>query len=149
MGVKDLITKFIQKLNPEELKEEWLPIKDYPDYYVSNHGRIRSHKRKEPKIIGPHLRGKGYKLIVIRKDNKQKGLVIRHLVKDTFGFDLPDEFDVFWQGRGKRGAPKKLTKSQVEEIRKDTSLTVRKAGEKYGVSYQMISYIRRNEVWKE
>ena len=33
------------------MNEVWKQIKDYPEYYVSNKGRIKSLKTYKPKII--------------------------------------------------------------------------------------------------
>lgn len=84
-------------------QEEWKPIPGFPDYMVSDRGRVVSHKRGKPKLLNPRVRTTGYRSVGLRNDPKQanpttlfvhrlvlaafvgprpEGLVIRHLDGD-------------------------------------------------------------------
>ncbi|MEX1476168.1 NUMOD4 domain-containing protein [Enterococcus sp. C78] len=49
----------------------WKSIKDYCEYYeVSSHGDIRS--KKTGKILKPYKNGKGYLIVTLSKNGKNK-----------------------------------------------------------------------------
>lgn len=69
------------------IKEIWLPIKDFPNYQVSNLGRIKSlsfkgHKREQ--IIKPRNDKDGYSLITLTKDGKQYTFKVHRIVAQAF-----------------------------------------------------------------
>lgn len=59
-----------------EIKEEWRPIEGYPNYYVSNTGKVK-HWNKE---LIPYSNGCGY--LVLRVGGKY--FSVHRLVADTF-----------------------------------------------------------------
>ena len=70
--------------------EIWKPLKEFPLYEVSSHGRIRSYHNNrhgvstEPKILSPGVDGK-YRLIHLRDPSgKRKKKRIHNLVCETF-----------------------------------------------------------------
>ena len=66
--------------------EIWKQIKDYPDYEVSNEGRVRSNKRKKTVILRPAQFSNGY-LFVSLSDSlglKRRACLIHRLVLTTF-----------------------------------------------------------------
>ena len=82
------------------MSEIWKDIKDYEDnYQVSNFGNIRSKERKAPTKNPDVMRTikaqerktfhnkKGYKTVVLTKDNKSKTFTVHQLVAQAF---LPD-----------------------------------------------------------
>ena len=69
-------------------EEIWKPIKDFPDYEVSNLGRVCSYKYKEPHILKPALH-KGYCFLRLSQNNEGKVLYIHRLVAETF---IPNPF---------------------------------------------------------
>ena len=72
--------------------EWWLQLKDFPDYDVSNEGRIRN--RRSGRILKPQQNDRGYEQISIRKNNKYHNQRVHRLVADTF-FDGDHEgYDV-------------------------------------------------------
>ena len=62
--------------------EEYRPIKDYPNYEVSNHGNVRNIKSRN--IFTPVINRYGYKCFVLRKDGTQKTFKIHRIVAETF-----------------------------------------------------------------
>jgi hypothetical protein len=65
--------------------ETWANIADYPKYMVSDHGRVKSLKRQQEKIITPkrnkdttHLR------IILRNENGKKHFYVHRLVAKAF-----------------------------------------------------------------
>lgn len=66
-----------------KVTEIWKSIDGFPGYEVSNLGRIKSYKRKESKIIKPHLNSCGY--FTIRLWNKHRiGKQLHVLVARAF-----------------------------------------------------------------
>lgn len=66
--------------------EQWVQIQDYPSYYVSNYGRIKSYKhdKKVGKIINGTINSKGYCMIGLYKDNKEILKPVHRLVAEAF-----------------------------------------------------------------
>lgn len=66
--------------------EEWKWIEGYEgQYQISNKGRVKSFKKKEPKILTPKKDGRGYYLMIcLRKNGKDKYCLIHRLVAQAF-----------------------------------------------------------------
>jgi len=66
-------------------KEIWRPIKDFPDYKVSNLGHVRSYKVhwKNSRVLG-NINPNGYSKVVLSKEGKLSNFYIHHLVLETF-----------------------------------------------------------------
>lgn len=67
--------------------EEWKPIKDFPDYEVSNLGSVKSLNYNHTKQAGILRAGKdkkGYYRVVLMKDNKKKYASVHRLVAEAF-----------------------------------------------------------------
>ena len=58
------------------MKEVFKQIPDYPDYEVSNLGRVRSNRRKKPIIMKPSRQRRGYLSVELSNDEGK----LRHLV---------------------------------------------------------------------
>jgi hypothetical protein len=69
----------------EIIAEEWKPTSGYPDYMISNFGRVRSLKGRKERILSPRKNRKGYISYVLANDN---GLPVEvkchHLVLNAF-----------------------------------------------------------------
>lgn len=68
-------------------KEEWREIKNYPNYMISNRGRVKSlnyNKTGEERIMKFAINKKGYCCVVLYKDKKQKHYLVHRLVATAF-----------------------------------------------------------------
>ena len=67
--------------------EEWKPIKDFPEYEVSNLGRVKSlnynHTKKE-NILKHGVCSRGYPRVVLSYNNKKRYVQVHRLVAETF-----------------------------------------------------------------
>lgn len=64
--------------------EIWKTIKDYPDYEVSNLGRVKSNKRKTPLILSINQYSNGYQFVSLFNKNGHKSHLIHRLVLEAF-----------------------------------------------------------------
>jgi len=62
--------------------EEYRPIKDYPNYEVSNHGNVRNILTCKFKV--PQLNNKNYYIVYLYKNNKQVHKTVHSLVAEAF-----------------------------------------------------------------
>lgn len=68
-------------------QEIWKTITDYPDYQVSNFGRVRSHRKNknEWRMITPAITKDGYEVVSLRKDGRiKKSFSVHRLVAKAF-----------------------------------------------------------------
>lgn len=68
--------------------EKWKIITDYPDYEISDLGRVKSNKRKKSVILKPNYYSNGYTFVCLRHNGKGKSCSIHRLVLENF---LPRE----------------------------------------------------------
>lgn len=67
------------------MNEIWRPIKGYDgDYLVSNLGKVKSLKYKNPKILKPRKNSSGYYAVVLCKNSIKKTLYVHRLVENAF-----------------------------------------------------------------
>lgn len=66
------------------MNEIWKVIEEYPDYQVSNIGRIKSFKKNNENILNLNKNDKGYFRINLWKNKKYKTKKIHILVYETF-----------------------------------------------------------------
>ena len=73
------------------MKEEWKPIKGYEGLYeVSNCGRVKSLAKKvgkgkrEERILKSYSNKKGYLMIGLCKNSKERGYLVHRLVAEAF-----------------------------------------------------------------
>lgn len=67
--------------------EVWKPIDDFPNYQVSDYGRVKSnipHNGTNERILKPQLRKDGYLQIQLHKDGVIKNYLVHRLVAETF-----------------------------------------------------------------
>jgi len=65
--------------------EEWRSIKDFPDYAVSNFGRVKSIKTNKIRVLSKN--SSGYIKLNLYKNNKEYLKLVHRLVLKTFGDD--------------------------------------------------------------
>ena len=71
----------------ENINEIWLPIENYEDYQVSNHGRVKSlnyNKTKQEQILKQVTTKYGYKQVGLCKNGTPKMLYVHRLVASAF-----------------------------------------------------------------
>ena len=67
----------------EKLEEEWKDIENYPNYQISNLGRVRNKIKN--RIIKPSFNNKtGYLQNILCKNNKKKLFLVHRLVAEAF-----------------------------------------------------------------
>lgn len=71
------------------MKENWLKIKSYKGYEVSDLGRVRSLKNGKVRVLKPQDNGIGYLQVVLCKNGKRKSFYIHRLVYETFIGPIP------------------------------------------------------------
>lgn len=67
-----------------EIKEDWKTIEHYPDYMVSNLGRVKSFKNGKEKILKQGINKGGYLYVVLCKEGKMKTFNVHRLVCTAF-----------------------------------------------------------------
>lgn len=70
-------------MNKEE-KEIWKEIDGFPDYEVSNLGRVCSFKKKYPRIMKPGKSSSGYLQVILYTGGKGVRKTIHRLVAEAF-----------------------------------------------------------------
>jgi hypothetical protein len=68
----------------EEIEEIWKTIEDYPDYMISNMGRVKSLKYGKERIIKQLKNKDGYWRVILCKEGKTKQYYIHRLVAMNF-----------------------------------------------------------------
>jgi len=76
--------------------EMWKAIPEFPGYEVSNHGRVRSHKRKRVRILKPGPAGsrRQYRAVHLFQDGKGYSRRIAPLVALAFWGPCPNGLEV-------------------------------------------------------
>ena len=64
--------------------EEWKQVFDFPDYEVSNLGRVRSNKRKTPTILKNNYYSNGYTFVQLYNETETKTCLVHRLVLENF-----------------------------------------------------------------
>lgn len=80
--------------------EQFKQIEDFPDYFISNQGRLYSTKTK--RFIGNVNKKTGYKSATLSLGRKSATLYIHHLVMKMFGEKQPQiDFEIDHKDRNK------------------------------------------------
>ena len=85
---------------PKNENEQFKQIDNYPDYFISNQGRLYSSKTK--RFIGNINKKIGYKMATLSHGRKTATLYIHHLVMEYFGEKQPQiDFEIDHKDRNK------------------------------------------------
>ena len=89
--------KIYKNLDINDLESEiWKVIEDFPDYQVSNFGRVKSFKKWNGtnKRILKQYEVNGYLYINLSKNGKSKRKLIHRIIYETFKEKLKDGYDI-------------------------------------------------------
>lgn len=75
------------------MSERWLPIPGFPDYEVSDMGRVKSYKRSAPYVMKPST-VKGYPCVRLRTDSAGRDYRVHQLVILAFVGPCPEGMEV-------------------------------------------------------
>ena len=148
--------------------EIWKTIEDFPDYEISNHGRVKSHKWKKIKILSPIKNNNGYLWQNLCSSGKQSNRQIHRLVLDAFVGKRQESMDashldgnrennnldnLVWESRtdnNRRKESTKLNKLKVSWMRLllERGWRPPKLSKEFGVSRQVINHVKYNKTWK-
>lgn len=79
------------------IEEVWKQIEGYPNYEVSNMGRVRSlnyHREKRVQILNRVIHPNGYDRITLCKDGKKKLAQVHRLVWEAFMGKIPEGYEI-------------------------------------------------------
>jgi len=83
-----------ENLDLQDLENEiWKTIEEYPDYEVSNFGRIKSLKFEKEKILRQCKGNRGYFQIDLYKNKKSKTKYVHRLVHEAHKEKLEEGYD--------------------------------------------------------
>lgn len=77
--------------------EQWKQIQDFPRYYISNNGRVKSVVRKKEKILKPTNTKAGYLIVKLYNKNKEpkaKTIRVHRLVAKYFVKGFSEDIEV-------------------------------------------------------
>lgn len=74
--------------------EEWKPIIGYPNYRVSNLGRVYSKNVNRILVTTRTRKKDGYEIVMLSKDGKSKGFLVHRLVYQAFVGEIPDGMQI-------------------------------------------------------
>lgn len=68
----------------EAMGEHWKQIEEYPDYFISDFGQVKSAKGNKEKILKPGKYPNGYKFVTLCQFGKCKNFMIHRIVAIAF-----------------------------------------------------------------
>lgn len=97
-------------------QEIWKPIPGYPDYEVSDLGRVRSFKKSKVALLKMQVDKDGYSRITLCADSKQSLRLVHQLVLLAFVGPCPDGREVC------HGPDSDKANNRLDNLRYDTHL---------------------------
>ena len=76
------------------MTEQWKAILDWPDYDVSDHGQVRSHKYGKIRILKQNSNSDGYPQVRLYTNGKHKTRSVHCLVAEAFLGPQPEGHEV-------------------------------------------------------
>lgn len=64
--------------------DTFVPIPDFPDYYINRNGEILSKTLKKDRLLKPGLNSNGYYHVCLYKDKKRKSMKVHRLLALMF-----------------------------------------------------------------
>lgn len=158
-------------------KERWRQVPGFPDYDVSDLGRIRTWKRGKPILMKTRIGGDGYPRVTLQDARGEKkvcrmhiivarafigpakGRLVRHRSKSKkanvsnleYGTYMDNHRDKYRDGtdqRGEKNSQAELTRKQAVQIfRLKGEMTQKEISETFGISRQAVSDIHRGVTW--
>jgi len=107
--------------------EIWKYIDGFPDYEVSNMGRIKSYKNEQERILKPSIDGTGYYNVKLRKNGKMYTKRVHQLVLKTFVGPCPEGMECCHNGGNHLN-------NRLENLRWDTHSSNQQDQRKHGTS---------------
>lgn len=97
-------------------EEIWRLVPGFPDYEVSDMGRIKSFRRKKVRVLNPHRNNLGYSSVVLFRDgNPPKQMTVHRIVMLAFVGPCPERMEVCHSDANPRN-------NQLSNLRYDTHL---------------------------
>ena len=149
--------------------ENWKQIKDFPDYEVSDHGRVRSNLFRKTKIMKQRKGGHGYLYLALWKEGIRHTKLVHRLVLETFVCECPVGMECSHQDYNKENNRldnlawetyaentqkrewNKLSKLKVSWIRLllERGWSGDRLAKEFGVCGSTISHIKKFRIWKD
>lgn len=160
-------------------RERWRQAPGYPEYDVSDRGRVRSWTTGRPRLMKQRTGGDGYPRVTLQDARGRKrverthimvaraflgparGRLVRHKTKSKkpalsnleYGSHMDNHKDKYRDGtdqRGEKNSQAELTKTHAKQIYKlKGKYTQLEIAEMYGISRQAVSDIHRGITWDE
>jgi hypothetical protein len=75
----------------QEVQEVWRPVVGFPDYEVSNLGRVMSYRRGRPRVLAPTPTNAGYHCVRMSRDGEgQRAILLHRVVAEAFMGPRPE-----------------------------------------------------------
>ncbi len=74
---------------PDDSIEIWKPVPGMDRYEVSNHGRVKTNKRR-PRILKQFVDHRGYQIVILKNGLRNKSFAVHRLVMISFVGPRPD-----------------------------------------------------------
>lgn len=74
--------------------EQWRPVVDFPDYYVSDQGRVMSMKHRKPHLMYLKPHDLPYLRVELSRENRQYVRRVHRLVAEAFHGPAPEGHEV-------------------------------------------------------
>lgn len=158
------------------MSEEWRPVSGWPDYFVSDQGRVRG---RSGRYLKPWPNGTGYVQVALTHCGRRRAVTVHRLVLETFVGDgqglqgahrngdptdnrlsnlvwaTPAENNRHKRGHGTHRQGEavnfaRLTEAAVRDIRSRVAAgeTQRALAEEYGVHFATVSALVLRKSWR-
>lgn len=122
-------------------------ITEYPDYQVSNFGRIKSLKCGKERILKQVIDSSGYYQVNFYKDKKRKNFTVHKLVAMTFLNHIPNGHEIIIDHKNENKLDNRLENLQLISHRKNISKSFL-INDKLSSSFTGVSWFKRDRKWK-